>query len=833
MSKVKVKKLKIVFNNDASWSIPLGTEKRKKVIKDASFLKIFSLLLKGSETASSLPYYSLRRRKKNTHKNHLRPRLIFLRINAIFVIFLLTGVAHLGLFSINETVARMSDLEETENHVIESGTLQLVLTASTTGWNPTGKELDLLPGDTVEKIVDLLNEGSLPLIYTVSSTETGGDNAFCNALLLESTLQNSSTSDSGTVLNLNLGPVLFESPETWIFNVTLPTSSTGFSGKECAINFIYKASQENATSGEWGYTDSRIVSNLFRAGTVSSTEPDDNTLKISPIKDLYIDEDHEDKNFGESTKLLVKSKKNANARTLIRFHLPFPTSTTILSANLKLYMAKAPNESRLYEARRVEEVWHENDITWENQPDVSGGATDIIETGTTNKVRLAWDVTNDVENFVSGIYGNFGWQIRDNAEDNNSTKQAEFRSRETKAVSQKPFIEIAFITPPVSTNHLVINEVYPRVANGKGTDSKNEWVEIYNPTNDPVDITGWKICDSSSCDTIPASPAIPGKGFAVITTHSSTWDFWPDLPAEAIKIVLGGTIGNGFRDEGDSAILRNASNVKIDSMNYRDQTSEFDPPVFHPKKGISLARIVKGYDTDTFWEWILNATPNPGTNPGSNGVEIIRFAEDGLAIAPLAIGLEPVVDTEELESDPIMTTLEEDNLSTEEKDLSEDAVEEVEESLTTPEVVNPEQVSPEETPPVTNEAPSVEESPTSTEGMESDNGIPEETTTTPTTDSKEETSPDIKTEIILEPESTTTLESATTTEPPPSESVELSEGEPGTPETENSETPEPEIVPIDVETQTSSEIQIVEEQSVRNDSDDPEETGAESNNVIE
>jgi hypothetical protein len=48
----------------------------------------------------------------------------------------------------------------------------------------------------------------------------------------------------------------------------------------------------------------------------------------------------------------------------------------------------------------------------------------------------------------------------------------------------------------VSTNHVVINEVYPSPDRFHGVDPQNEWVELYNPTNFAVDVSGWTICNS-------------------------------------------------------------------------------------------------------------------------------------------------------------------------------------------------------------------------------------------------------------------------------------------------------------------------------------------------
>ena len=53
-------------------------------------------------------------------------------------------------------------------------------------------------------------------------------------------------------------------------------------------------------------------------------------------------------------------------------------------------------------------------------------------------------------------------------------------------------------------------------ANPLGTDTDNEWIELYNPNAFSVDITGWKIIDSGSSETI-LSGTIGAGGYLVIS----------------------------------------------------------------------------------------------------------------------------------------------------------------------------------------------------------------------------------------------------------------------------------------------------------------------------
>lgn len=180
----------------------------------------------------------------------------------------------------------------------------------------------------------------------------------------------------------------------------------------------------------------------------------------------------------------------------------------------------------------------------------------------------------------------------------------------------------------------------------KGTEAANEWVEIYNPTGSSVDISGWQICDNTACDTIPAAtPAVPSHGFALIANSATTWSsFWAGTPAAAVKIGLGSAIGGGLANAGDRVILKDAALVAVDAMSYGTDLTYMSLP--EPKVGISLARIVKGYDTDLASDWVLNNTPNPGTNPSdADGSEVMRFTSEGIEVAATEEGLPPIPDS--------------------------------------------------------------------------------------------------------------------------------------------------------------------------------------------
>ena len=162
------------------------------------------------------------------------------------------------------------------------------------------------------------------------------------------------------------------------------------------------------------------------------------------------------------------------------------------------------------------------------------------------------------------------------------------------------------------TNHLAswgfrINKVYYDVAPDRGEEGLNEWVEIYNQTNTDLDISGWQICDNTSCDTLPATPLIPALKYAVIVATSTTVSnllpsYWY-LPSEVTEISLGENIGNGLGNDGDRLILKRPDGVIVDQMNWQGDTGVWDPGAVDVAEGNVLARAPSGYDTDAPSDW--------------------------------------------------------------------------------------------------------------------------------------------------------------------------------------------------------------------------------------
>ena len=161
------------------------------------------------------------------------------------------------------------------------------------------------------------------------------------------------------------------------------------------------------------------------------------------------------------------------------------------------------------------------------------------------------------------------------------------------------------VNSKAATDHLIINEVYYDVAGDKGGDPKNEWIEIYNPTSEAVNLKNWTISDSTNTERIiQLDSIIEPRGFAVITPDIYTWSYW-SLPEETVRIELKSYIGSGLNNNGgDKVILKKYLDGQVDEISYGGKGDYDLPDVI---KGHSLERAPVGGN-----DFVDQVLPTPG-----------------------------------------------------------------------------------------------------------------------------------------------------------------------------------------------------------------------------
>jgi hypothetical protein len=118
-------------------------------------------------------------------------------------------------------------------------------------------------------------------------------------------------------------------------------------------------------------------------------------------------------------------------------------------------------------------------------------------------------------------------------------------------------------TPAPQNGGVVINEINWVGSNGDGLD---EWVELYNTTGAPVDLTNWVIENLGTGNALPnrdvviTSGIIPAGGYFLISNHDeddSRVNVIPDLVTSNVSLNNGG----------EQLVLKDDGGVIIDTAN--------------------------------------------------------------------------------------------------------------------------------------------------------------------------------------------------------------------------------------------------------------------------
>jgi exosortase/archaeosortase family protein len=181
-------------------------------------------------------------------------------------------------------------------------------------------------------------------------------------------------------------------------------------------------------------------------------------------RDSYVNEEagKTTDNYGTAEVLYVTSLDTKDNRAFFHFDLSqIPEDSTVSSATLSLFLKGNPGTDRTHGAHRVTpNDWTEGDgtsgsgIDWAtydglNAWGTSGGdfdgAVPTVSTGTTSEVWKYWTVTTDVAYFIANPTENYGWCIKDEAEDSATEYKFEYYSKETP--TEKPTLEVTFTAP--------------------------------------------------------------------------------------------------------------------------------------------------------------------------------------------------------------------------------------------------------------------------------------------------------------------------------------------------------------------------------------------------
>jgi len=178
--------------------------------------------------------------------------------------------------------------------------------------------------------------------------------------------------------------------------------------------------------------------------------------------DSFVQQASPGTNSGSATTMNVTSSNLANRRVHVRFDLTkcspaISPSATVVDATLRLFATAVPSSCRTQDVFRVTATWTESAITWTNQPfgasannPAQSARTSSINVGSapctysTANQYVAWAVTADVASFVSGALTNYGWMIRDDAENSGIARASTYSTKNLGTLAQAPQLIITF-----------------------------------------------------------------------------------------------------------------------------------------------------------------------------------------------------------------------------------------------------------------------------------------------------------------------------------------------------------------------------------------------------
>lgn len=178
-----------------------------------------------------------------------------------------------------------------------------------------------------------------------------------------------------------------------------------------------------------------------------------------------------------------------------------------------------------------------------------------------------------------------------------------------------------------TTGTVKVNEF---LANPAGTDAGSEWIELYNASGSPADVSGWELqMGTSAFDShifsLPANTSIPSQGYLLVgETNVVGKDVDAGSGSGATSLELGNAGGDadGLRLVDCAGAVRDSvvygtPNVSALVDDSGAAATSLAPGA--PGDGVSIARASDGTDTDlSAADFALDTTPTPkaANDPG-------------------------------------------------------------------------------------------------------------------------------------------------------------------------------------------------------------------------
>jgi hypothetical protein len=172
---------------------------------------------------------------------------------------------------------------------------------------------------------------------------------------------------------------------------------------------------------------------------------------------------------------------------------------------------------------------------------------------------------------------------------------------------------VAVFEPRVFSDSLVINEIN---YNSAPDFDPGDWVELYNPEDHSIDVSGWVFKDEDDLHAyvFGQGTVIPANGYIVLAYDMTA--FHTLFPSVTNYV---GPIGFGFAGSGELLRLYNNTGTLVDTVNYDDVAPW---PTAPDGLGSTLELISSSLDNALAESWKASEIPPHGTPGEGNGLNV-------------------------------------------------------------------------------------------------------------------------------------------------------------------------------------------------------------------
>lgn len=182
-------------------------------------------------------------------------------------------------------------------------------------------------------------------------------------------------------------------------------------------------------------------------------------------------------------------------------------------------------------------------------------------------------------------------------------------------------------------DHAVVNEVSLEGAGGSGG-VYDDWVELYNPTAQTIDLTGWSIQKTAysggSLKNVPLNGSLPANGYFLIVRNSATTtqslkDSADILADDALFSLASSNIIYLVNDNNNIASTTNPNDPNIVDFVGLGSAVVYEGSAAapNPSAGKSVARIPAGEETNqNSVDFVAQDSPTPTNSQASGGNDI-------------------------------------------------------------------------------------------------------------------------------------------------------------------------------------------------------------------